>query len=76
MNMLSKMLLTLGLMSCATLAFAEKGEVVKRISGCDYYVVEAPSGYAVLEWYGGNDPDRGDSVTGNFRVYGFHTFLG
>lgn len=56
-------------------AFAEKGEVVKRVSGCDYYMVDATSGYAILEWYGGNDPDEGDSITGNFKVYGFHTFF-
>ena len=56
-------------------AFAEKGEVVKRVSGCDYYMVNAPSGYAILKWYSGCDPDQGDSIKGNFKVYGFHTFF-
>src|SRR5438270_10271898 len=57
------------------LVFAETGEVSKRISGCDYYVVDAPSGYAVLEWFGGHDPDEGDSILGSFQSYGMHTFF-
>jgi hypothetical protein len=56
-------------------AFAEKGNVVKRVSGCDYYMVNAPSGYAILEWYGDYDPDEGDVIRGNFKVYGMHTFF-
>jgi hypothetical protein len=56
-------------------AFAEKGEVVKRVSGCDYYMVNAPSGYAILEWYGDYDPGKGDVIKGNFKVYGMHTFF-
>jgi hypothetical protein len=56
-------------------AFAETGQVVKRVSGCDYYMVDAPSGYAILEWYGGWDPDRGDIIKGSFMTYGMHTFF-
>ena|SRR5579863_7099769 len=67
-------LVLLAAMFCPA-AFAEKGEVVKRISGCDYYMVDAPSGYAILEWYGGYDPDAGDSISGKFMTYGFHTFF-
>jgi hypothetical protein len=62
-------------MLAALLAFAESGEVSKRISGCDYYMVDAPSGYAVLEWFGGSDPDEGDSIVGRFKSYGMHAFF-
>lgn len=39
-------------------------------SGCDYYIVDADMGYAVLEWYGGNDPSEGDTLVGDFESYG------
>lgn len=51
-------------------ANAARGEVVKRKSGCDYFVVESAAGFAVLEWYGGNDPDEGDRLVGAFETYG------
>jgi hypothetical protein len=47
-------------------ALAERVEVVKRISGCDYFIAEGRLGYDVLEWYGGHDPDVGDVLIGNF----------
>jgi len=50
----------------------ERGEITRRVSGCDYFVVETRSGYDVLEWYGGHDPDKGDTLTGNYNGYGFH----
>ena len=33
-------------------AFAAKGEVVLKKSGCDYFIVESNMGFAILEWYG------------------------
>jgi hypothetical protein len=54
-------------------AYAATGEVYKRISGCDYFVVSSARGYALLEWYGGSDPDKGDTVSGVFETYGMHT---
>jgi hypothetical protein len=52
--------------------FAVKGEILYYKSGCDYFIVETDSGdYAVLEWFGGHDPDEGDTITGNFNSYGF-----
>ena len=51
------------------------GTVVRRISGCDYFMVQTGSDYAVLEWFGGNDPDKDDVLLGNFNSYGFKTFL-
>jgi hypothetical protein len=54
---------------------ASQGSVVKRISGCDYFIVDATGGYAVLEWYDGHDPDSGDLLIGNFETYGMHDIL-
>lgn len=55
----------------ANAASYQYGEVITHPYSCDYYVVEYPSGYAVLEWYGGNDPDEGDIIYGKFNSYGF-----
>ena len=51
---------------------AARGFVVLRNSRCDYFVVETLLGYDLLEWYGGNDPARGDELVGSFEEYGFH----
>jgi hypothetical protein len=56
-------------------AHASTGEVYKRISGCDYFVVSTPRGYTLLEWYGGTDPDSGDRIRGNFETYGMHSVM-
>ena len=52
-----------------------RGEVVRRISGCDYFLVETTGGFDLLEWYGGHDPDKGDILVGNFESYGFHDVI-
>ena len=49
-----------------------KGIVTHRISGCDYFIVETSSDYDLLEWFGGYDPDKGDSLIGDFESFGFH----
>lgn len=51
------------------------GTVVRRISGCDYFIVQTKSDYAVLEWFGGHDPDKDEVIIGNINSYGFKTFL-
>lgn len=51
-------------------AQASRGEIVLYPSGCDYYIVDADLGFAVLEWYGGNDPFEGDVIVGDFESYG------
>ena len=53
-------------------AFAARGVVTHRISGCDYYLAATRSGYALLEWYAGYDPDKGDTLVGAFEEYGMH----
>ena len=53
-------------------ASAKKGVVVYNKSGCkSRYVVETNMGYAILEWYGGNDPTEGDVIVGEIDSYGF-----
>lgn len=47
-----------------------KGAVVLRKDGCDYFLVETTMGFALLEWYGGNDPELGDVLVGDFESYG------
>ena len=54
---------------------SSRGTIVKRISGCDYFMVDATQGYAVLEWYGGHDPDTDDVLIGRFEEYGMHDIL-
>ncbi len=51
--------------------FAARGIVVYIEPGCDCFIVETFSGYALLEWYGGGIPHKGDIVVGNFESYGF-----
>ena len=53
-------------------ALAAKGVVVSN-RGCDYFIVETLMGYALLEWYGGNDPAEGDVLIGDFESYGMKT---
>ena len=56
-------------------AKAETGLVTKRVSGCDYFIIDAPSGYVVAEWYGGHDPYLSEKVVGAFNSFGFMTFF-
>lgn len=56
-----------------SLVFAAKGVVVYNRSGCSYYIVETNLGYALLEWYGGNDPNEGDVMDGDYESYGMKT---
>jgi len=51
-----------------------RGTVIHRISGCDYFMVQNHSGYSVLEWFGGDDPDKDDVLIGDFSSFGMHTF--
>ena len=56
-------------------AYADVGEVVKTFSGCDYFIADGPSGYYVLEWYGGYDPYEGDTIAGEIDSYGMKDVL-
>jgi len=63
-------LLMITFLSLSSSAYAARGEVVLKKSGCDYYLVLTSKGYALLEWYGGNDPNRGDILVGDYESYG------
>jgi len=65
--------LVLGLSMLPHEVAAARGVVVYKRSGCDYYIVNANRGFALLQWYGGNDPDKGDELAGDFESYGFKT---
>ena len=54
---------------------ADMGVVVKRFGSCDYFIADGPSGYYVLEWYGGYDPDEGDTIFGEINSYGMKDVL-
>lgn len=56
-------------------AAVSSGTVIRRISGCDYFMVQTRTDYAILEWYGGHDPDKDDVLVGAFNSYGFHTYI-
>jgi len=48
--------------------------VVYKPSSCDYFILENASGYILAEWMGGNDPDLGDKITGDFNSFGTKDF--
>ena len=50
--------------------FAAKGGVSFIKSGCSYYIAETNMGFALLEWYGGSTPSRGDVIVGDYESYG------
>ena len=61
------------LLSYSPAVNAAKGVVVYYRQGCDYYIVETNMGYTLLEWYGGNDPNEGDILVGDYETYGMKT---
>jgi len=38
------------------------------------FIVQTGSDYALLEWFGGHDPDKGDVLIGDFKHFGFRDF--
>jgi hypothetical protein len=51
-----------------------KAVVVHRTDGCDYMILENNSGYIIAQWIGGNDPQQGENIGGNFRSFGSDGF--
>lgn len=51
--------------------FAIRAQVTHKKSSCDWFLAESTSGYILMEWYGGNDPDEGDMLAGALHSYGF-----
>ena len=48
-------------------------KVILKPSGCGSYFLADGDSYGIylLEWYGGYDPDVGDSIVGEIKGYGF-----
>ncbi len=59
----------------STAAYARQATVSYTISGCDYFVINTGSGFGVLEWYGGYEVNKGDTVVGELDAYGMHTIF-
>lgn len=55
---------------CSWDAYAARGTVVHKMSGCDYFMVQSGRLYDLLERYGGHDPDKDDVLVGKFESYG------
>ena len=68
-------LLLTSAISATTTTFADEAYVVKRFSGCDYFIADGPNGLYVLEWYGGYDPDVGDRIKGGIATYGMQSVV-
>jgi hypothetical protein len=51
------------------------GTVGYPLGGCGYFAISTPNDYAVLEWYGGYDPDKDDFPVGKFDSYGMKTIF-
>ena len=62
-------LVLLGVFSFCSIAYADKGVVVKEHD--DKYVISYNLGFLLVEWYGGYSPSEGDIYVGNFSGYGF-----
>lgn len=54
-------------------AFGDKATVILKVRGCDYFLADGLRGIYLLEWYGGYDPNRGDTIIGEIGSYGFKT---
>ncbi len=59
----------------AHFAHGAKGVVVYYPIDCHYYIVESSRGYTLLEWYGGYDPNVGDTLAGDFESYGLKDII-
>jgi hypothetical protein len=44
--------------------------VYKPSFSCSYFILQNNYGYIIAEWMGGNDPDLGDQLSGNFNSFG------
>ena len=60
----------------AAAAAAEAKVMLVTVKCHDYFVVEmGEKRYALLEWYGGYKPEKGDIVIGNFTHFGVQDML-
>jgi hypothetical protein len=64
-----------GAHSSAHAASPSTGSVVYSNYRCDYFIVESMSGFALLEWFSGAQPDAGNVLIGQFESYGMPTLF-
>ncbi|MBW3563389.1 MAG: hypothetical protein KY459_01525 [Acidobacteria bacterium] len=54
--------------------FADRGEVVRTLKNCDFFIVEVEGvDYAVIESWDLSVPDKKDELIGEFNTYGMVT---
>lgn len=61
--------LALCTLSASAASGDEIGVVVKTYRACDVFIVEAPSGFHVLEWWHGPQPALQDKIVGELNRY-------
>ena len=70
---LNSLLLAVVIIALVDIAEAARGIVVYKRGSRDYGIVNGRAGFALLEWYGGNEPSEGDELAGNLASYGMKT---
>ncbi len=61
--------LVLFILSANATSAGEVGVVVKTYRACDLFIVEAPSGFHVLEWWHGPQPALENQIAGELNRY-------
>ena len=69
---LSAALLALASILGTERAHADEGVVIWKNFDCGYFVVQAKSGYGLLEWVNGPFPNASDVIEGELRSPGEH----
>lgn len=59
------------ILTMITNAHAISGTVIYKESGCDSYIVKTENGYSLIQTFSGNDPEKGDELTGDYQKNGF-----
>lgn len=59
------------ILTLTTTANAVNGTVVMKEPGCDFFIVKTPEGFSLVQDFSGKDPERDDTLTGDYQKYGF-----
>lgn len=73
------LLLAMAVIAAVGIVTPAHADMVKAVviydKGCgSRFVVETPGGLALVEWYGGTMPSKGDVLIGDFDSYGMQEF--
>lgn len=52
---------------------ATHARVVLSKTACSHYLIEEKLGFAIIEWFGGNEPKEGNILVGDFSSKGMRT---